>query len=74
MNCPPKAGHQLAEGSMKYSEKLKLLVVKDYCSGGGSLRAVAARHKVDISAMRGWIAAYTEHGTTGIKKKKWVWR
>ena len=55
---------------MKYSEQLKLVVVQDYCSGNGSLKAVAKRHDVDISAMRSWIAAYKNHGVEGIKRKK----
>jgi transposase len=57
---------------MKYSEELKLLVAEDYCSGNDGLKVVAARHGVDVSAMRSWIAGYKAHGAAGIKRKKRV--
>ena len=51
---------------MRYTEKLKLAVVKDYLSGNGGQREVAQRHGVETTSLRNWVAAYREHGSSGI--------
>ena len=57
----------------EYSEDKKLLAVQAYFSGGTGLKAVARSHAVDVSALRSWIAAYRQHGKSGLQKKKRVW-
>lgn len=51
---------------MKYSEKKKLSATQDYCAGHAGLKRVAARHYVDVSSLRKWIAAYQAHGEEGL--------
>ncbi|WP_408425649.1 helix-turn-helix domain-containing protein [Paraburkholderia strydomiana] len=54
---------------MEYSEKKKLLATKDYCTGHAGLKRVAARHDVDVSSLRKWIAAYQAHGEEGLRTR-----
>lgn len=54
---------------MKYSEKKKLSATKDYCAGHAGLNRVAARHAVDVSSLRKWIAAYQAHGEEGLRTR-----
>lgn len=54
---------------MKYSEKKKLSATKDYCAGHAGLKRVAARHAVDVSSLRKWIAAYQAHGEEGLRTR-----
>jgi len=51
---------------VQYTQKLKLAVVKDYLSGNGGQREVAQRHGVEPTSLRNWVAAYREHGPSGI--------
>jgi transposase len=53
----------------KYSEQLKLLVVKDYMSGTGGYKLVAEKHQVNVASLRAWVASYRGSGIEGIKDK-----
>ena len=54
---------------VKYSEKKKLSATQDYCAGHAGLKRVAARHNVDVSSLRKWIAAYQAHGEEGLRTR-----
>ena len=54
----------------KYTEKAKLSVVEDYCSGSAGHREVAHHHGVNSSSLRKWIAAYQALGAAGLKSKR----
>lgn len=51
---------------MRYTEKQRLEVVRDYLSGTGGQKEVAQRHGVEPTSLRNWVAAYREHGIAGI--------
>jgi transposase len=54
---------------VKYSEKTKLSATKDCCSGQDGLKRIAERHRVDVSSLRRWIAAYQVHGEEGLQRR-----
>lgn len=54
---------------LKYTLQMKVAAVEDYGTGESGLRAVAQRHKVDVSSLRQWIAGYRTHGIDGLKEK-----
>ncbi|WP_455430270.1 helix-turn-helix domain-containing protein [Paraburkholderia rhynchosiae] len=45
------------------------MATKDYCAGHAGLKRVAARHNVDVSSLRKWIAAYRAHGEEGLRTR-----
>jgi transposase len=53
----------------KYSEQLKLKVVKQYLGGAGGTRVLAERHGVSRSVVQRWVMAYEQHGHDGLRKK-----
>jgi len=53
----------------KYSEQFRQQLVDEFLAGGTGTKAVAARHGVDDSMLRRWIASYREHGSAGLRKK-----
>jgi len=53
----------------RYSEQLKLKLVKEHQSGAGGVRMIAQRHGVGYTVLRRWIAAYEQHGREGLRKK-----
>ncbi|MGH8783213.1 helix-turn-helix domain-containing protein, partial [Paraburkholderia sp.] len=53
----------------KYSEQLKLKVVKQYLGGAGGTRALAERHGMSRSVVQRWVMAYEQHGHNGLRKK-----
>lgn len=53
----------------KYSEQFRQQLVDEFLAGGASTRVLAARHGVDDSMLRRWIASYREHGSAGLRKK-----
>lgn len=55
---------------IKYTEKFKTKVVKQYIGGKhGGFKLVAARHGIGAPTLRRWVAAYREHGANGLKRK-----
>lgn len=53
----------------KYSEQLKLKLVKQYLAGISGARVLAQRQGVGYSVLRRWIAAYQQHGRDGLRRK-----
>ncbi|MGV2291391.1 IS3 family transposase [Trinickia sp. YCB016] len=53
----------------KYDEQFKQKVVKTYLGGDVGLEALAARHGIDYSMLRRWVAAYQRHGSAGLRRK-----
>jgi transposase len=53
----------------KYSEQLKLKLVKEYLAGAGGTRVFAQRHGVGRSVLRRWITRYGQHGLEGLRRK-----
>ena len=53
----------------KYSEQLKLKLVKQYVAGSAGVEALARRYGVSRSILQLWIAAYEQHGRDGLRKK-----
>lgn len=53
----------------KYSEQLKLKVVKQYLAGVAGAGVLAQRHGVGRSVLQRWVAAYEQHGRDGLRKK-----
>ena len=53
----------------KYSEQLKLKIVKQHVAGVAGTGVLARRHGVGRSVLRRWIAAYEQHGRDGLRKK-----
>jgi len=52
--------------SKKHSEQLKLEIVLEYLSDRLTYREVGKKYSVDESSVRGWVAAYNEHGISGL--------
>jgi transposase len=50
----------------KYPDQLKLVAVKDYCTGESGLKSVASRHGVDVSMLREWVAALRSTGLSDV--------
>jgi transposase len=53
----------------KYSEQLKLKLVKQYLAGVAGTGVLAERHGVSRTVLRRWVAAYEQHGREGLRKK-----
>ncbi len=53
----------------KYSEQLKLKLVKQYAAGSAGVEILARRYGVSRSVLQLWIAAYEQHGRDGLRKK-----
>ncbi|MFM0335568.1 IS3 family transposase [Paraburkholderia fungorum] len=53
----------------KYSEQLKLKLVKQYVTGSAGVEVLAKRYGVSRSVLQLWIAAYEQHGRDGLRKK-----
>lgn len=53
----------------KYSEQLKLKLVKQYLTGVAGAGAIAQRYGVGPSVLRHWVATYEQHGRDGLRKK-----
>lgn len=53
----------------KYSEQLKLKLVKQYVAGRAGVETLARQYGVSRSALQLWIAAYGQHGRDGLRKK-----
>jgi transposase len=53
----------------KYSEQLKLKVVKDYVAGVAGAGALARRHGVSRTVLQQWVTAYEQHERDGLRKK-----
>ena len=49
---------------------MKLAAVETYCSGRQGLMTTALLHKVGVSSLRKWVAAYQAHGIAGIRVKR----
>jgi putative transposase len=54
----------------KYPNQKKIAAAADYCAGHHGLREVVRRHKVDVSSLRLWAAAYRVHGAAGVRTKR----
>ena len=53
----------------KYSEEFKLSVVQCYESGKQGSKSVAKRYGIGETRVRMWVAAYRQHGLSGLRKK-----
>ncbi len=53
----------------KYSEQLKLKLVKQYLAGVAGAGVIAQRYGVGPSVLRHWVATYEQHGRDGLRKK-----
>jgi transposase len=53
----------------KYSEQFRQQLVEECLAGGVGVKALAARHGVDPSMLRRWIASFREHGSAGLRTK-----
>ncbi|WP_132450286.1 IS3 family transposase [Caballeronia glathei] len=53
----------------KYNEQFRQQLVDEYLAGGIGVEGLAARHGVDYSMLRRWIASYENHGSAGLRKK-----
>ncbi|WP_454696412.1 IS3 family transposase [Achromobacter aegrifaciens] len=53
----------------KYDEGFKLEVVRQYLSGSGGCKSIAARHGLDHAAVRRWVNGYRAHGMSGLRRK-----
>ena len=53
----------------KYDEGFKLEVVRQYLSGSGGSKAIAARHGLDYATVRRWVNGYRAHGMSGLRRK-----
>ena len=54
---------------VRYDEKFKKAVVKEYLSGASGYRALEGKHGVDQSNIRRWVDVYRQHGDAGLRKK-----
>lgn len=53
----------------KYNEQFKLAVVRQYLSGTGGYKLVAARYGLPHSTVRRWVNFHHLHGRAGLAKK-----
>lgn len=53
----------------KYDEQFKLSVVQSYEPGRQGFKSVAQRYDLDYATVRRWVAAYQQHGVSGLRKK-----
>jgi transposase len=53
----------------KYNEQFRLQLVEACLCEGATVGEVAARHGVDYSMLRRWVASYREHGSAGLRRK-----
>lgn len=53
----------------KYDEQFKLSVVQSYAQGTKGVKSVAQRYGLSPVVVERWIAAYREHGPSGLRKK-----
>lgn len=51
----------------KYSVQFKITVAEAYLNGDDGFRKVAARHMVDCSLLRRWVATYQARGSAGFQ-------
>ena len=56
----------------RFTLEFKLAVVEHFLSGQDGQKATAKKFGTDHSAVRRWVAAYQQHGITGLESKKWV--
>ena len=55
----------------KYSDKFKLMVVKEYLDGPLGLRLLVSKHNIKShSQLRNWVKVYKEYGAIGLSRKK----
>lgn len=54
----------------KYDERLKQKLVDTYLRGGIGLPVLAARHGIDYSMLRRWVAAFRLHGSAALRGKQ----
>lgn len=54
----------------KYADELKLKAVLAYINGEGSLKNISAIYEVGMTSLRGWVAAYREHGLLGLENRR----
>lgn len=56
----------------KYSEDLKLKVIREYLSGEGGYTFLARKHNInDKSTVRKWVKYYEHFGAEGLKRKEY---
>jgi len=53
----------------KYDEQFKLSVVQSYESGKQGYQSVAQRYGLGRVTVQHWVAAYRQHGLSGLRKK-----
>ena len=52
---------------IKYSETVKLEIVKEVLENGKSQKQVGKEYEIDKSAIQKWVDAYRENGIEGLK-------
>jgi transposase len=50
--------------------KFKRKVVRDYLSGKGGYKILAAKYDIANSLVRTWVSAYRHHGTAGLDRQR----
>ena len=75
LNCTPKVGH-LSDlwgfdmpVKLKYDQRFKLKLIKEYLSGDLGRKAVAHKYSVPDSTMKGWVLGYVHHGKKALAPK-----
>lgn len=53
----------------KYDEQFKLSVVQSYESGKQGYQSIARRYGLHHETVQRWVAAYRQHGLSGLRKK-----
>lgn len=54
----------------KFDVKFKRKVVRDYLSGKGGYKILAAKYDIANSLVRSWVAAYQHHGSAGLVRER----
>lgn len=54
----------------KFDVKFKLKVVRDYLSGKGGYKILAAKYDIANSQVRSWVMAYKHHGSAGLVRQR----